>query len=397
MRSSCPCHRSAGQFRARYLEALIFLGDVFRCQRSRAVDCSLADCCGRCLHGYSADPPSPAPTVRLVADGNPLAGAPFYVNPTSAAMRAAQSADPPSPELTAIANTPQAYWIVPGSFGRHGRQVHRRRAGRRRHPGAGAVRNPTPRLRQLRRGWLGDGRRLPRRGSTASLSGVGASRVAIIVEPDALAMADCLSGDQRQERFDLIRYAVDTLTRDPNAAVYVDAGHLRWHSPEDMAARLNQAGVGHARGFSVNTANFFTTEDEIGYGEAISGLTNGSHYVIDTSRNGAGPAPDSELNWCNPSGRALGTPPTANYRGRARRRLLVDQTSRRIRRIMRQRRSAGGHLREPVRHRSGPQGGPVVGASALHWRFTPTSGWRGCAVESAYPKALPSSERDSTG
>ena len=30
-------------------------------------------------------------------------------------MRAAQSADPPSPELTAIANTPQAYWIVPGS------------------------------------------------------------------------------------------------------------------------------------------------------------------------------------------------------------------------------------------------------------------------------------------
>jgi len=32
--------------------------------------------------------------------------------------------------------------------------------------------------------------------------------------------------------------------------------------------------------------------------------------VIDTSRNGAGPAPDSELNWCNPSGRALGTPPT---------------------------------------------------------------------------------------
>ena len=58
----------------------------------------------------------PAPAVRLAADeANPLAGAPFYVNPTSAAMRAAQSADPPSPELTAIANTPQAYWIVPGS------------------------------------------------------------------------------------------------------------------------------------------------------------------------------------------------------------------------------------------------------------------------------------------
>ena len=43
-------------------------------------------------------------------------------------------------------------------------------------------------------------------------------------EPDALAMADCLSADQRQERFDLIRYAVDTLTRNPAAAVYVDGG-----------------------------------------------------------------------------------------------------------------------------------------------------------------------------
>jgi endoglucanase len=266
--------------------------------------------------GFLANPMQarPAPTVRLVADGNPLAGAPFYVNPTSAAMRAAQHADPPSPELTAIANTPQAYWIVPGpSAGTVGKYTGDAAA-------AGAI--PVLALYGIPhrdcgsfaagglataddyRSWI-DG----------IASGVGTSRAAIVVEPDALAMADCLSGNQRQERYDLIRYAVDTLTRNPNAAVYVDAGHLRWHSPDDMAARLNQAGVGHARGFSVNTANFYTTEDEIGYGETISGLTNGSHYVIDTSRNGAGPAPDSGLNWCNPDGRALGTPPTANTAG----------------------------------------------------------------------------------
>ena len=230
-------------------------------------------------------------------------------------MRAAQSADPPSPELTAVANTPQAYWIVPGSSASDRREVHRRRAGCRRHPGAGALWNPTPRLRQLRRRRVRDRARSTARGSTASPRDLGGSKAAVILEPDALAMADCLSGDQRQERFDLIRYAVDTLTRNPAAAVYVDAGHLRWHSADDMAARLNQAGVGNARGFSLNTANFFTTEDEIGYGEAISGLTNGSHYVIDTSRNGAGPAPDSPLDWCNPSGRALGTPPTAETAG----------------------------------------------------------------------------------
>jgi endoglucanase len=63
--------------------------------------------------GFLADPVQvrPAPAMRLTDDANPLAGMPFYVNPASAAMRAAQSANPPSPELTAIANTPQAYWM----------------------------------------------------------------------------------------------------------------------------------------------------------------------------------------------------------------------------------------------------------------------------------------------
>jgi endoglucanase len=224
-------------------------------------------------------------------------------------MRAAQHADPPSPELTAVANTPQAYWIVPGSSA----------ATVAKYTGDAAAAGAIPVLTiygiphrdcgsfaaggigtaEDYRGWI-DG----------IASDVGATRTAIILEPDALAMADCLSADQRQERYDLIRYAVDTLTRNPATAVYVDGGHLRWHSAEDISARLNKVDVGRARGFSLNTSNFFTTGDEIGYGEAISGLTNGSHYVIDTSRNGAGPAPDSGLNWCNPSGRALGTPPT---------------------------------------------------------------------------------------
>jgi endoglucanase len=261
--------------------------------------------------GVLADPVqvAPAPAVRLADDANPLAGMPFYVNPNSAAMRAAQHADPPSPELTAIANTPQAYWIVPGSSA----------ATVAKYTGDAAAAGAIPVLTIYGiphrdcgsfaaggmgsaddyRGWI-DG----------IASDVGGSRTAIILEPDALAMADCLSADQREERYDLIRYAVDTLTRNPAMAVYVDGGHLRWHSAEDMAARLNKVDIGRARGFSLNTSNFFTTGDEIGYGEAISGLTNGSHYVIDTSRNGAGPAPDSGLNWCNPSGRALGTPPT---------------------------------------------------------------------------------------
>ena len=268
---------------------------------------------GTCLPGGPVQA-GPAPAVRLASDANPLAGMPFYVNPNSVAMRAAQKADPPSPELSYIANTAQAYWITPGPSGSTVAKYVGDAAA------AGAI--PVLSLYGIPyrdcgsfaaggfstgdeyRGWI-DG----------IAADVGGARAAIIVEPDALAMADCLSGDQRQERFDLIRYAVDTLTRNPAAAVYVDAGHFRWHSAEEMAARLNEAGVGHARGFSLNTANFWTTEDEIGYGEAISGLTNGAHYVIDTSRNGLGPAPDSALHWCNPDGRALGTPPTTATAG----------------------------------------------------------------------------------
>ena len=250
----------------------------------------------------------------MASDANPLAGAPFYVNPTSAAMRAAQSADPPSPELTTVANTPQAYWIVPGSSA----STVAKYAGDAAAAGAIPVFSiygiPHRDCGSYAAGGIGSGDAY--RGWIDGIAAqLGTSRAAVVLEPDALAMADCLSGDQRQERFDLIRYAVDTLTRNPGAAVYVDAGHLRWHSAEEMAGRLNQAGVEHARGFSLNTANFFTTEDEIGYGEAISGLTNGKNYVIDTSRNGAGPAPDSPLDWCNPSGRALGTPPTVATAG----------------------------------------------------------------------------------
>ncbi|OBF22603.1 1,4-beta-glucanase [Mycobacterium kubicae] len=262
--------------------------------------------------GFLAGPVQvgPAPAVRLAADANPLAGMPFYVNPNSAAMRAAQQANPPSPELTTIANTPQSYWIVPGSSAATVAKYSGDAAAAGALPVFTLYGIPHRDCGSFAAGGFGSGAQY--RGWVDGIAAdLGSSPAAVIVEPDALAMADCLSADQRQERYDLIRYAVETLTRDPAAAVYVDAGHLRWHSAEDMAARLNQAGVSRARGFSVNTANFFTTEDEIGYGEAISGLTNGSHYVVDTSRNGAGPAPDSALNWCNPSGRALGAAPTA--------------------------------------------------------------------------------------
>ncbi len=75
-----------------------------------------------------------------------------------------------------------------------------------------------------------------------------------------------------------------------------------------IARRLRAAGVAQARGFSVNVAGFETTARSRAYGRAISRRAGRAHFVIDTSRNGAGPAGPGE--WCNPAGRALGEFPT---------------------------------------------------------------------------------------
>jgi endoglucanase len=262
--------------------------------------------------GALAEPVRPgiAAEVRLTSDGNPLAGQTFYVDPNSKAMRAAKN--DPSPELAMIANTPHAYWMDNVStFAVDAKYIQTAQ-------GAGTM--PILALYGIPNRDCGSyaaggfGSAAAYKGWIDGVAGaIGSGPAAVILEPDALAMADCLSADQRQERFDLIRYAVDTLTRNPATAVYIDAGHSRWVSAEDMAGRLNEAGVSKARGFSLNTANFFTTEEEIGYGEAISALTNGANYVIDTSRNGVGPV-DSD-SWCNPPGRALGSPPTTATAG----------------------------------------------------------------------------------
>ena len=257
------------------------------------------------------------PLVRLTDEVNPLAGRPFYVDPISKAMLAARN-DPSNAQLATIANTPQAYWLDQAFPAATVDDTVAKYTGAAQAAGAMPVLTlyaiPHRDCGSFAAGGFGSGDGY-RQWVDAVAAGLGGAPAAIILEPDALAMADCLSADQRQERFDLIRYAVDSLTRDPAATVYVDAGHSRWVGAEEMAARLNQVGVDRARGFSLNTTNYYSTEEEIGYGEAISGLTNGSHYVIDTSRNGAGPAPDSPLSWCNPAGRALGTPPTTATAG----------------------------------------------------------------------------------
>ncbi len=149
----------------------------------------------------------------------------------------------------------------------------------------------------------------------ALAAGIGTRRAVVVLEPDALAQLDCLPAAARAERLALLRDAVAVLAG-TGAVTYLDAGNSGWVAPETMAERLRSAGVASARGFATNVANFHRTADEVAYGDRLAALT-GAHYVVDTSRNGLGPATGHEA-WCNPPGRALGErPTTATGRARA--------------------------------------------------------------------------------
>jgi endoglucanase len=131
----------------------------------------------------------------------------------------------------------------------------------------------------------------------------------VILEPDGIAAIDCLPARLRDERYVLLREAADVLTR-AGATVYVDAGNANWKQPGEMANRLRSAGIALAGGFALNVSNFHATGVNITYGDKVSRLVGGKHYVIDTSRNGRGAAVERE--WCNARNQALGRAPTTD-------------------------------------------------------------------------------------
>jgi endoglucanase len=144
-------------------------------------------------------------------------------------------------------------------------------------------------------------------------AGIGNSPAIVVMEPDALAGITSLPTGLSDERYFLFNDAIKVLRQNRNTAVYIDAGHATWVSPEEIAERLRRAGVEHASGFALNTANYRTTEECLKYGHKISELIDGKHFIIDTSRNGAGPyleAKNETESWSNPFGRKLGAAPT---------------------------------------------------------------------------------------
>ncbi|APE16988.1 hypothetical protein BOH72_18815 [Mycobacterium sp. WY10] len=244
------------------------------------------------------------------ADSATIAGSrpvdtPLYINPGMQAIAAARE----DPRFDRIAQTPQALW-----FGDWSAKTVRDDIGKYLAGAAAAHAVPSIVLYRIPQrdcgsfasGGARDEQEYKEWIQAAAEALKGHREAIVILEPDALPdLGKCEQGD----RLGMLQFAVDALST-TGAQVYIDAGHENWLSPAEAAHRLAKVGVNKVAGFSLNVANFYTTQSEVEYAERVRrelsklGI-NGAHFVIDIGRNGAGPQRD----FCNPPGARLGAAP----------------------------------------------------------------------------------------
>ncbi|QID36499.1 glycoside hydrolase family 6 protein [Streptomyces albus] len=256
-----------------------------------------------------------ASTVRQ----RPKAVAPYWVDPRSDAARqaAAYRADGDSERaahMDRIARQPAATWIGPDDPRGRTERVTKAAAGAGRsallvlynvpHRDCGQYSKGGAQNAAAYRQWLGE-----------VTEGIGGRAATVIVEPDAVAHAvagDCAEQPDAEERYGLLDEAVTRLKRLPRTTVYLDAGNPDWiRDAGALVEPLRRSGIASADGFSLNVSNYQTTASNIAYGKELSPKVGNKPFVIDTSRNGNGPASGGGGQaWCNPPGRALGEAPT---------------------------------------------------------------------------------------
>ncbi|HEY0259211.1 MAG TPA: glycoside hydrolase family 6 protein [Lacisediminihabitans sp.] len=239
--------------------------------------------------------------------GNPLTGDRFYADPDSPAARAASPADgADAAAFESIASTPTAIWLLPekhptATVAGYVRGLTADASVRGAVPVFVVYGIPDRDCSGQSQGGLSEAA-YPR-WIAAIADGLGTAKSVIILEPDSLAQSQqCNDLDER------VRQLGDDITAlsEPQATIYLDGGHSDWLPAAQMAPLLQQAGVARVRGFASNVSNFNSTDQELSYDTTLSSMLGGAHFVIDTSRNGNG----SNGEWCNPSGRALGSAPT---------------------------------------------------------------------------------------
>ena len=251
--------------------------------------------------------------------GNPIAGTKFYVDPDSDAAHAQRHyahSDPTwSALLGEIASEPDAHRFYMWNMGNHvaGRVAHYLEATQVQQPGT-TVMLSTYSLVHKHCGYTATPKieRRYDRFIDAVARGIGNFHVVFFLELDSLITAPCLTHGQLAIRDAELKYAISVLNADPHVLVYLDGGAADAASARRQARYLRGAGVRQAAGFFLNSTHFDWTSTELHYGQRISQLTGGSHFIINTGENGRGPlVPANRVRsgnevLCNPPGRGLG-------------------------------------------------------------------------------------------
>jgi hypothetical protein len=229
--------------------------------------------------------------------GNPLAARPWgvYTGPADGVYPAWQRATGPDKELLAkVALRPRVRWfgtwIPAGQIATKVQQyVAQAQAGdpevvvpmaifRLWPHGEGAKSQPITAAQQRDyRAWIDQ-----------AAAGIGAARVAMVLEPD---LAVALTGWRPAVRMRLASYAASVFSALPHASVYLDAGDADWLPVDRAVSMLAAAGVAKVRGFALGATHYGSLSSEVGYGQQLvaalarAGLGT-KHFVVDTADNG---------------------------------------------------------------------------------------------------------------
>lgn len=148
-------------------------------------------------------------------------------------------------------------------------------------------------------------------------AGIGRRPAVMLLELDAIGSSECMAGSRALGAWEAdLRYEISKVSALPHTVVYVEGGYADAAGPAYTARVLRAVGVRRIRGFFTNDTHLDWTSNEIRWGERVSRLTGGAHFVVNTADNGRGP----KLNphpfrqgieqLCNPPGRGLGPRPT---------------------------------------------------------------------------------------
>lgn len=119
--------------------------------------------------------------------------------------------------------------------------------------------------------------------------GVGRFPVVIFYEFDSLITTPCLNRRGLATRIAELRYGIKVLSKLPHAVVYLDGGAADALPYRRTASLLNRVGLKSIQGFFLNSTHYDWTRNEIAYGQKVSRLVGGKHFVVSTAVNGRGP------------------------------------------------------------------------------------------------------------